>query len=343
MPNDTLLTPTQRPRTGAPLREAASSFSELHGLTARERDVVYLLASGVAQVAELARALLLRPNTVHNHLKGIFRRTRTRSKSELLAALLLHAIERTDLSAQLYRRPQVLLLGASRGFASTLGALGMRVHEGANERDLVVPDDVRVDVVVATWTDEAQRQALRTRIDRQLGASARLLSIAVEGEPTATGDRSSGLPLPADPHRLAFEILVVLCDDPYTLSRLVRIDSQLPVVVDHATHTQLVNLSFGGAFVAMSQEALKAPDAPHAGEVVELALWLTDEQPVRTRATVVWTRACQRVALPAGIGVRFDDVPSPDRTRLEDFVRWKRIEALRSSVTAVRRPAAALA
>ncbi|MND00740.1 hypothetical protein D3C83_194610 [compost metagenome] len=52
---------------------------------------------------------------------------------------------------------------------------------------------------------------------------------------------------------------------------------------------------------------------------------------------MVWARNQSRVALPAGIGVRFDDVTEADRARIEELVRWKRVEALRASVAALRR------
>jgi Tfp pilus assembly protein PilZ len=223
----------------------------------------------------------------------------------------------------------------------------MRVHAQAGPEELRRTGEARIDVVVAAFRDGRAQQDLRERIERELGGSVQLLLVASElGSATkspAIADASTVTRVvPADAHRVAFEILVTLCDDPYTRSRLLRVESELPVVVAGFGSTQLVNLSFGGAFVALPPEHLKDLAAPQVGAVLDLSLWITDQHAVRTRATVVWTRPAARVATPSGVGVRFDDLDAADQARLEDFVRWKRIEALRSSTSALRRHAAAV-
>ncbi len=331
-----------KPRTGATLRDASTSFADRHGLTTRERDVVFLLASGVAHVADLAALLGLRPNTVHNHLKGIFRRTRTRSKSELLAALLLHALERTDLSARLYRRPQVLLLDQCRGLARPLGMLGMRVHEG-NLGQLDLSADARVDVVVAPWLDRDQAETVSASLHARLGENTRVLFAGLVGGASASATTTateSSSPLPMDPMRIAFEILVLLSDDPYARSRLHRTDGDLPAMIDRRLSTRITNLGFGGAFVAVPAAVFDDPSAMRVGELMEVSFSLRDEQPVRARASVVWTRPSPRVSAPSGVGVKFIDVTPEDQTRLEDFVRNSRMEAMMAAVSHVQRPRA---
>lgn len=327
-----------KPRTGATLRDASTSFADRHGLTTRERDVVFLLASGVAHVADLAALLTLRPNTVHNHLKGIFRRTRTRSKSELLAALLLHALERTDLSARLYRRPQVLLLDQCRGLARPLGMLGMRVHEGSLSQ-LDLSADARVDVAVAGWLDPVQAETAAASLRAQLGENTRVL-FAGNVDETRTGAAEGSWPLPMEPMRIAFEILVLLSDDPYARSRLKRTDGDLPAMIDRRLSTRITNVGFGGAFVVVPAAVFDDPSAMRVGELMELSFSLRDEQPVRARATVVWTRPSPRVSAPSGVGVKFTDVTPEDQTRLEDFVRHSRMEAMMAAVSHVQRPRA---
>jgi len=327
---------TPKLRSGSTLRDASSSFADRHGLTTRERDVVFLLASGVAHVADLAVRLSLRPNTVHNHLKGIFRRTRTRSKSELLAALLLHALERTDLSARLYRRPQVLLLDQCRGLARPLSLLGMRVHEGSLAA-LDLTAEARVDVVVAAWLDPGQAEAASVSLRAHLGESTRVLFAApADALPATVGCQ----PLPLEPMRIAFEILVLLSDDPYARSRLHRTDGDLPAVVDRRLSTRLTNVGFGGAFVAVPAAVFDDPSAMRVGAQVELAFSLVDERPVLARASVVWTRPTPRVSAPSGVGVRFVDVTHEDQVRLEDFVRHSRMEAMMAAVSHLPRPRA---
>lgn len=297
--------------------------------------MLFLLASGVGHVADLAKLLGLQPNTVHNHLKGIFRRSGTRSKSELLSALLLHAIERDERSARPTRRAAVLLLDACRALAEPLAGLGLRVHEGCSDRPELGPDG-RIDVAVAPWEGPTQADALAERLRARFGVGVELLHTASQdtnGEPS----RDGGHPLPLQPGRLAFEILLRLADGPYERSRLLRVDRELPAQVDLRLETRLANIGFGGAFVVLPTEALTGPNALRVGARVELALSLPDERPIQTRATVVWTRTNGRIASPAGVGVQFMGVAGADQMRLEEFVRLQRMAGLPAPAARARR------
>ena len=65
---------------------AAPLRLEAHGLTAREREVAGLVASGLS-TEEMAGRLFLSPWTVQDHLKAIFEKTGTRSRRELRARI----------------------------------------------------------------------------------------------------------------------------------------------------------------------------------------------------------------------------------------------------------------
>ena len=84
-----------------PAREehAAPRLLELFGLTAREREVAVLVASGL-DTAAIAERLVISPWTVQDHLKAIFDKPGTRSRRELrshifftghLPAIMAHA------------------------------------------------------------------------------------------------------------------------------------------------------------------------------------------------------------------------------------------------------------
>jgi DNA-binding CsgD family transcriptional regulator len=61
-------------------------FASAHHLSPREREVLHLLALG-HDTAELADRLGISPHTVRDHLKHVFRKTSSRSRSELLSAV----------------------------------------------------------------------------------------------------------------------------------------------------------------------------------------------------------------------------------------------------------------
>jgi DNA-binding NarL/FixJ family response regulator len=58
------------------------------GFTERERQVFFELVLSGGTVHELAARLGITPNTVNNHLKGIFKATRTNSRMELLSLFI---------------------------------------------------------------------------------------------------------------------------------------------------------------------------------------------------------------------------------------------------------------
>ena len=62
------------------------AFSENHGLSPREQEVVQLLVQGLTTVA-MADGLGISPHTVRDHLKHLYRKTSTNSRSELLSLI----------------------------------------------------------------------------------------------------------------------------------------------------------------------------------------------------------------------------------------------------------------
>ncbi len=62
------------------------AFSSRYGLSPRENEVVHLLVQGLTTTA-MADQLSISPHTVRDHLKHLYRKTQTRSRSELLGLI----------------------------------------------------------------------------------------------------------------------------------------------------------------------------------------------------------------------------------------------------------------
>ena len=62
------------------------AFCATHNLSPREQEVVTLLAEGLTTVA-MAERLGISPHTVRDHLKNLYRKTGTNSRSELLGLI----------------------------------------------------------------------------------------------------------------------------------------------------------------------------------------------------------------------------------------------------------------
>lgn len=76
---------------------------EVHGATAREREVATLLARGLTN-QEIAETLVLSPHTVQDHIKSLFDKLDVGSRQELVARVFLdeylpELVQRTPLTS----------------------------------------------------------------------------------------------------------------------------------------------------------------------------------------------------------------------------------------------------
>ncbi|HMI91652.1 MAG TPA: PilZ domain-containing protein [Polyangiales bacterium] len=293
-----------------------TAVAERFALTAREREVLRLLATGVTYAPTIASLLGLRPNTIHNHFKSIFRRTSTRGKAELLALVLEIALEQQARVAPFVRPPRILLaLQRPDPLASVLNRIGMQVRSISVDEARTREATHDVDVLIIEGNGEA---------DDVHGARGPLVLHVYDG-PVAPQSRAGGLlSLGDDVHRIVLSIMLHVTSDEYQRSRLLRVDVNLQARLNGGAHTALSNLGTGGAFVQLSGEQMQELDTALP---LDLDVTLDDARTLSLRASVVWQRREGRHGMPTGIGVRFTDPALDARLQLEDFVSTRRFAA----------------
>lgn len=319
--------PINEPLTGSiarmRTRDACVVLADRHGFTARERDLLFALACGTTSAPLLAARLALRPNTIHNHLKAMFRRAGVGSKSELLALLLQSEVERAERHERFLSSTPVLLFSGCDSLIQPLSELGLRVQRCSFTGDEIDALRSRADVVVAPWTSPDQMLRLRESIATSLGLTCLCLFVSDNNELVERAGVEG--PLPMQAHRVAFEILLHRAEGPYERSRLLRLDCDLPAIVDERIETSLWNIGFGGAFIRMPATFMQGNGRLRSGDALRLTVALPDQPAVPLRAEVVWTRSSERPAWPSGAGVQFTVATQADLARTHELVRLGRL------------------
>jgi Tfp pilus assembly protein PilZ len=131
---------------------------------------------------------------------------------------------------------------------------------------------------------------------------------------------------PWDPDRLVFTVMEHFADSPYERSRLLRVETDIRGRVADQTDVALTNVGFGGAFLALSERALRTPEQLAIGTRVQIAFALDEPEPITVQGEVRWRRAAKRPGTDAGVGVQFVDVTDASRARIEGYVRRQKLQ-----------------
>jgi DNA-binding NarL/FixJ family response regulator/Tfp pilus assembly protein PilZ len=316
-------------------REELDRFGERYRLTAREHDVLYLLVTGCSTVPAIAAQLRLSQNTVHNHFKNVFRRTRTNTKSGLLALFIKEALGRQASIEPFVRRPQVLIVDPDPSererMAEALSARGMSTQlEVDSTRVVERIAQERIDVVVADLAlPGASGRGVLDDVVSRFGRHPVVLVTtgrpgAARSEWIARGARDL-FEKPISSDRLAFAVVEHFVDSAYDRSRLLRVDADTPARINESVAGQLGNLGFGGAFVAMQDTGLS--DATHfaIGSRIRLEFQLEDRQRLDVQGEIRWRRDASRPAAEAGVGVQFVEMREDQKQLVEEYVRQRKL------------------
>lgn len=321
------------------LRSELDTFAETHQLTPREQDVVYLLLCGTATVQLIAGALKLSPNTIHNHFKSIFRRTKTNSKAALLALFIDQTMTHQAQMIPFVRRPNVLLIdvadvakGAHGGLASTLQRRGIKVLEQGNPSDVDAELIQRADAVVAQARSGPTSAELTDAL-LQRNTAKRPIFIIGDADETARAQwlQNGAVEVFARdvaPDEVLFAVLERVVQSSYDHNRLVRVDTELEANVDRQYKVGLDNIGFGGAFLKLDNEQLDGSGSLRVGRRVHLEFQLNGGGGIGVEGEVRWTRNRSRPAKPSGVGIRFLDLSDGQRQQLQSYVRRSKLESL---------------
>jgi DNA-binding CsgD family transcriptional regulator/Tfp pilus assembly protein PilZ len=322
------------------IRDACGVLADRFGFTARERDLLFALSCGTTSAPDLASRLLLRPNTIHNHLKGMFRRAGVGSKSELLALLLQSELDSAERHERFRSSTPVLLAPGCESLAQPLSQLGLRTKRcSALSPESLESVRPAADVLVAPWTSAEHGQRVRERVEKAVGRGCLCLFVRDDHAPSAPySDKDAG-PLPMHAHRVAFEVMLHRADGPYERSRLLRVDCDLHATIDDRVETSLWNLGFGGAFVKLRPSALEGSARVRIGDEIRMSVVLPDESSIHLGAQVVWARVADRPAWPSGLGVQFTSDPLGQIDRVQEFVRLARLSLMQPTVVIASHPA----
>lgn len=329
-------------------REELDRFAERYRLTAREHDVLFLLVTGCSTVPAIAGQLELSQNTVHNHFKNVFRRTRTNTKAGLLALFIKEALVRHAGVEPFIRRPQVLIVDADPAerdrMSDGLNARGMEAKiETDSTRVLERIAQERTDVVVADIampgvTGRGVLDDVMSRFGRHpvvIGTSSE--PGLIRSEWIARGARDLfEKPIASD--RLAFAIVENFVDSPYERSRVLRVDTELPTRINEAVQGEMGNVGFGGAFIALRERNLLEATRFSIGARVRLEFQLQDRQRMDVQGEVRWRRDSSRPAAEAGLGIQFVELREEQRQIVEEFVRQRKLVGFSPLPNTTRRP-----
>jgi DNA-binding NarL/FixJ family response regulator/Tfp pilus assembly protein PilZ len=328
-------------------REELDRFAERYRLTAREHDVLFLLVTGCSTVPAIAARLTLSQNTVHNHFKNVFRRTRTNTKSGLLALFIKESLGRQAGVEPFIKRPHVLLVDPDPAERERMAAgLGMRGMEGKVEVDstrvLERIAQERIDVVIADLSlPGANGRGVLDDVMSRFGRHPVVLLTTtqpnlVRAEWMARG-AADLFEKPVSSERLAFAVIEHFVDSAYDRNRLLRVDTELPARLNDAVQARIGNVGFGGAFIAMLDGELREPARFPVGSRVRLEFELDDRQRVDLQGEIRWRREASRPASEAGIGVQFVEMREEQRSLVEEFVRRNKLTGF-SPLSSKRKP-----
>lgn len=308
-------------------------FTSRSKLSRRESDIVISLIRNITNSEEIAKSLGISTHTVNNHLKSIFEKTSTKSKTEILSTFLRFAADRLQSRNLFVRTPKVLVVDDEEMIcefvATGLRDRGMRTYTLTDATKTVeMISKFNVDFVVC---DIRMPEMNGMDVLKAVRAAYRSwpFFLFITGYPDYTLEEcmhygaTGFVEKPLEIDRLFRTIMGHLVESADERASLLQIDPTAATAIDGTYALEEVDLGFGGAFLPMDLTAQKKAKVG-VGSVIDVTVAAPSRprsEAMKVRGQVVWKRTNKEEDLRAGVGLRFLDLKDQDRMVLDGVLR----------------------
>jgi DNA-binding NarL/FixJ family response regulator len=311
--------------------EESESFSASFKLSKREYDVVLTLINNVTNSEEIAKKLEISTHTVNNHLKSIFEKTDTKSKTEVLACFLNFAALRMQRDKLFARRPRVLIIDDEPSICEYvkegLEERGLKVYTSLNPGEAIrLIGELNIDVILCDVRMPDVNGMVLLRELRQKHQYWPYF-IFMTGfadfsvEESLHAGASGYIEKPVELERLFNMIMENLAEYGSEKIKALSTKEAKTITINGKCRLKSSDMGFGGAFVALDKKTGKNSKIT-VGSIIEMTLAPEKlVRDIRVQARVVWQRSEEKEGLPPGIGVKFIGMADDDRDVLMEYIR----------------------
>lgn len=311
--------------------------SEIEGFTAksklsrRESDIVVSLIRNITNSEEIAKYLGISTHTVNNHLKSIFEKTTTKSKTEILSTFLRYAADRLQSRSLFVRRPRILVIDDEELIcdfvASGLMDRGMRTQTlNDPSRALEMISKYNIDFVVCDIRMPTMNGMEVLKSVRKTFRSWPYF-VFITGYPDFSLEEcmhqgaAGFIEKPLDIDKLFRMIMGHLAESGDERAELLSTTDAEPLVLDETYRLEENDIGFGGAFIPMETVSQKKSRIG-VGSVVDVTLNPSKRtETLKVRGQVVWKRATKDHDLKAGFGIRFIKMSEKDQSVFDSYLK----------------------
>jgi DNA-binding NarL/FixJ family response regulator len=315
----------------------SESFCSKYKLSKREFEVVLTLLSNVTNSDEIARKLSISTHTVNNHLKSIFEKTHTNSKTEILAAFLKFSSETMAQHKLFSRKPKVLIIDDESAICEYvclgLQDRGLKVFSTTDPKEArQLIRELNVDVVIS---DIRMPGTSGMTLLKELREANQFWPyfIFMTGYADYTLEESlhagatGYIEKPIDLDKLFKMVIENVSENSQEIVSILSGDAETAVTLNGTYKVADHNMGYGGAFIPMDTK-LEKQNRLAVGSIVDMTVVPESlSKGIKIKGKVVWYRREESDGLIPGIGVKFLEMGEDDRDEMFRYIRSRKIGA----------------